>query len=286
MMYFSIDGALETANINDFLDNDAAINDPQEDNIPDVKSAPKNANFTKEQCPISLALQTLTKTGSSQSADTTNLAIIGGEEIVCDSAQYFITMDTIEVARFEAKYTHAPEEEKSQAIAQICERMFKQMGADLIDSYSALFPRVLVNSPLLIEQFQRIVILIGVICETAPKSMTLYEFELVNNAGFVLARRPDVLEYQLNQLNIFLRRFAPKFSLIVPEFPTLAIPSFPANQMIRREATIEGVKSLLEMKLILLNYMCEVEKLHVAALRYLENVIKNMLTCLKERNSI
>jgi hypothetical protein len=259
------------------------------DNVPlfDNETSSNNKtspnNFIKEKCPITIALNKLALKTGSNDISLDNVAIIGGDEVVFDNADYYITLDTIEVARFEAKYSFAPKEEQEKAIRDISQRLFADiLGGDLIDAYSALFSQVMVSSTNIIEQLAKIIILITVIAENLPaKNMTLRDLILVKNHQYVLPRRPDVLKYQLGELNSFLRKFP--INLDTPQIPELTVPLFPANENICDSAnSIEDIKKILEQKIKVLKYMTELEKYHIIAIKYMEEIINSLLKKLKE----
>jgi hypothetical protein len=250
----------------------------------DSSNDSKPLNFTKQTCPITRALQGLAKTGAHYS-DNTALVVVGGEEIIMDSAEYYTSIDAIEMSLLEAKYSNAPADEQAAAIERTKERIFSEFtnGGDLIDAYDRLFPRVLPNSYLLAEQLSRVMVLLRTICmKMELEGADVKQFEMIKNYDYILTRRPDVLKDELIELLNFTMKLNIKNNLkgdryLDVDFPRFNCPEFPQNETIINANTIEEMKALYEQKKKILEYMEKVEKIHTIVIKFLEEVIIELM---------
>lgn len=266
------------ANINDFLDDDLK-----------ESSKPSTHSFTKQTCPITRALQALAKTGA-HGSDNTALVVVGGEEIIMDSAEYYASIDAIEMSLLEAKYSNAPADEQAVAIARTKERIFaefivigERVKGDLIDAYDRLFPKVLPNSYLLAEQLSRVVVLLRTICmKMELEGADVRQFEMIKNYDYILTRRPDILRDELIELIKFTMKLNIKNNLKdYLDFPQFDCPEFPQNEPIIDANTIEEMKLLYTQKKKVLEYMEKVEKIHTIVIKFLEEVITELMKKLR-----
>lgn len=269
------------ANISDFLEES---NDSPNDSKP---------SFTKQTCPITRALQALAKTGAHYTNNDA-LVVVGGEEIIMDSAEYYASIDAIEMSLLEAKYSNAPADEQAAAIARTKERIFAEFividecaNDDLIDAYDRLFPKVLPNSYLLAEQLSRVVVLLRTICmKMELEGADVRQFEMIKNYDYVLTRRPDVLKDELIELLNFTMKLNIKNNLkgdnyLDVDFPRFECPEFPQNESIIDANTIEEMKLLYAQKKKILEYMEKVEKIHTIVIKFLEQVIAELMKKLR-----
>jgi hypothetical protein len=213
-------------------------------------------------CPITVAIDEIKIADEDQ-----GLVKIGGLEYMYDNVAYKIATDKIEVARFVARNTRNSTEQVKEAGIKVGERLFASIaGMDYIDAYSALFNEIMVNTDLLGDQIKRF-------CATA--ALFDKEVDIVQYVDYVASRRPDVL---LHQVSIF-REFASAICENVPEMPNIAPVAFPENRDIPDTTsyeTIEGIQTLLEHKLVILNYLLAVEEIHCSVINYL-NVLTMIL---------
>jgi hypothetical protein len=268
------------ANISDFLEDNLSESNIK---IESSNSSMPTSTFTKQTCPITRALQGLAKTGAHYTNNDA-LVVVGGEEIIMDSAEYYASIDAIEMSLLEAKYSNAPADEQAAAIARTKERIFAEFnGGDLIDAYDRLFTRVLPNSYLLAEQLSRVVVLLRTICiKLELEGADVKQFEMIKNYDYVLTRRPDVLKDELIELLNFTMKLNIKNNLkedryLDVDFPRFDCPEFPQNEQIIDANTIEEMKALYEQKKKVLEYMEKVEKIHTVVIKFLEEVIAELM---------
>jgi hypothetical protein len=224
-------------------------------------------------CPISEMMMVF----SGANDDDNNVIFAGGEEYVIDGAEYILTKDAVEIARFEARNSRKEGDELKTAIDEFLNAQYGAiLGLDFIGAYSVLFPQVLVNHDIIGEQLNAIFSAISVQFDKSTcDNCTIPEFICIKDAHYVVSRRPDILKYQIECIAEFARDFRiNNHTVITAISPNIDIPEFPSGVFPKSAETIAEVKDIYLQKKQLIDYMIAVESAHKLAIVYFEEVIK------------
>ncbi len=226
------------------------------------------------ECPITVALRNIS--GSHVTESNANIISINHEDIVCDVIEYQISIDIIEMARFEAKNSKVDPENLRPLANEFAQKLFNEcMGLDYASAFDKMF--YLLDNGILANLLNDIILLSDQVAARAKPNSSIVMLNLIDNIDYIAVRRIDVLVNQLQEIHKYVRSL--HCHLPVP-LPKITIPNdIILNDIIPSNCdTIDDLKKLLECKLILLNYMKQIEDIQCSAINYLNKI----QICLKE----
>lgn len=233
-------------------------------------------------CPISRVLHEM-KSGSGDDDNVDRIVMIGGtDETVCDVVEYALRMFQIDIARFEARHTHSTD--CRDAAHEFALRHFGGiMGKSRVEAFDEIANEFLSDS-LIGEALRNVAKAIHILVQVvaaAGLAATLPPLQIVVAGDYIVARRPDILQYQINEISKFIS------ALKVPTIEVIDAPKPPPelhkivmfdDAMINSKCDdLPDVLAIGNDKIIILEYLSKIELAGCAAIRYLEEVRRYLM---------